>query len=157
MNNSIHSFFVYGTLKQRRIRSGLWPCKPLHVTPATIQASLFDLGSYPGIRPGNDWILGELWQLKSEDVPITILTLDEVEGYDPNRSTNEYYRDIITCETFDDDANRWQSTHAYCYFVGSLSRVQAARPILPSRAHMGRMIAEWPDAHSRVPARIEDE
>ena len=48
--------FVYGTLKRGEARARLWPRKPQAVEPATVRGTLYDLGDYPALVPGDDTV-----------------------------------------------------------------------------------------------------
>jgi pyruvate carboxylase len=50
--------------------------------PCICTGELFDLGDYPGLRPGQARIAGELYALLD---PGAITTLDCFEGFDPNQ------------------------------------------------------------------------
>jgi gamma-glutamylcyclotransferase (GGCT)/AIG2-like uncharacterized protein YtfP len=45
---------------------------------------LYDLGRFPGAVPGTEIIRGDLFRVESSDV---LRTLDEYEGYDPERAS----------------------------------------------------------------------
>ena len=84
--------FVYGTLKQNQLRGSLWPRPPIAIGPAITLGELWDLGSYPGMHPGSDWVLGELWIFRPEDIKETFRVLDEIEEYDPKEDCGLYLR-----------------------------------------------------------------
>src|SRR5580700_8569997 len=48
--------------------------------PCTIAGALFDLGSYPGLVPGDGRVVGELFEIV--DVARALPLLDHYEGYD---------------------------------------------------------------------------
>lgn len=56
--------------------------------PCTCRGQLFDLGSYPGLRPGGGRVVGELHALLD---PTVIEILDEFEGYDATRRERSLY------------------------------------------------------------------
>ena len=50
------------------------------IAPCTIAGVLYDLGAYPGLRPGDGSVAGELVELADASV---LRVLDDYEGYDP--------------------------------------------------------------------------
>ena len=153
---SISAFFVYGTLKKSYLRGGLWPCKPLRILPGTIQSDLFDLGSYPAASPGDQWLLGEIWEFLPEDMDATIAELDQIEGYYPGGEKNEYNRQVVTAEFVGPD-NMPLNTQAFAYFAARAKQLEVARKIRPFLQFLGRPVASWPDSVSRVPASFSEE
>ncbi len=149
------AFFVYGTLKKSQLRGGLWPRKPSQIRSAIVQADLFDLGPYPAAVPGSGWILGEIWHFEPGDMQATIQTLDQIEGYDPRDSDNEYVREIVVAEWVDgDEATK---CNAFAYLNAQAKRLETARQIKPILKVFGRTAAAWPDASARVPASFSEE
>lgn len=77
--------FAYGTLK-----SGLAPAEIAGVTtklkslgPGIVRGTLYNLGSYPGLRlDGTDEISGEVFVFQEHSI---FESLDAYEGYDPSR------------------------------------------------------------------------
>lgn len=149
---SIDSIFVYGTLKQHHLRSSMWPCKPLSIRPAMIRAELYDTGPFPAILRGEDYVLGELWTLRSDDMQKTLAELDQVEGYDASRLDNLYIR--IETEAALEDAT---TIRAYVYQYAVEDRQTGMRRIVPHLKFAGHLCAAWPDSHSRVPKNLNDE
>ena len=81
--------FVYGTLRQGQERdiNRLLPA-PLFMSNGQINGTLYDLGSYPGVRLGGAlWVLGEVYQI----TPELERQLDEIEEVWPQQ-TSEYER-----------------------------------------------------------------
>ena len=81
--------FVYGTLRQGQERdiNRLLPA-PLFMSNGQINGTLYDLGSYPGVRLGGAlWVLGEVYQI----TPELERQLDEIEEVWPQQ-TGEYAR-----------------------------------------------------------------
>ena len=68
--------FVYGTLLQGMEREKVLE-NSLYLGPTIIRANLFDLGYFPGIKPGEGAVVGELYEIDEE----TLKILDEIEGY----------------------------------------------------------------------------
>jgi gamma-glutamylcyclotransferase (GGCT)/AIG2-like uncharacterized protein YtfP len=91
----ITSVFAYGTLKRGHCRSGVWPAAPVCVRPALVRGTLYDLGPYPAILSGTDWIAGELWTMRPTDIAYTLQVLDEVEGFQQVGQSNWYVRQIV--------------------------------------------------------------
>lgn len=50
------------------------------VGPCVLEGELFDLGDWPGMRPGNGRVVGEIHALLDPDV---LAMLDEFEDFDP--------------------------------------------------------------------------
>ena len=152
----VSAFFVYGTLKRSFLRGGLWPRKPLRIVPATIQSDLYDLGPYPAASPGKHWLLGEIWEFQSEDMDQTILKLDLIEGYSPNRDSNEYERQIVSAEIAGPESIPL-NIQAYAYFAAQPKQLLLARQIKPFLQFMGRPVAAWPDSIARIPVSFSEE
>lgn len=57
---------------------------------------MYDLGPYPAIISGDDWVLGERWEFAPQDLLATLKVLDEIEGY-RNRADDLYQRQIVSC------------------------------------------------------------
>ncbi len=150
--NPIDSIFVYGTLKQHHLRASMWPCKPISIRSATIRAELYDTGPFPAILRGDDFVLGELWTLRSEDIAETLAVLDDVEGYDASRLDNLYVR--IETDAALEDAT---TARAYVYQYARNDRQAGMRRIAPHLEFAGRLCAAWPDALSRVPKSLAEE
>ncbi len=157
MNTSdVAAFFVYGTLKKSHLRGGLWPRKPIRIVVGAIQSDLFDLGPYPAAGPGSNWLLGEIWEFNHEDLAPTIAELDLIEGYNPSRENNEYVRQIVIAE-FAGTELKPQRVRAYAYFAAQTKRLEVARKIKPFLEFLGRPVAAWPDAKTRVPTSFSEE
>ena len=81
--------FVYGTLRkgQERDIHRLQPA-PVFIGNCQIYGTLYDLGSYPGVRLGGlEWVQGEVYQI----TPELERQLDEIEEVWPQQ-TGEYAR-----------------------------------------------------------------
>lgn len=155
MSNPIDCFFVYGTLKKGQLRGGLWPRSPLSIRPAILQAELYDLGPYPAAVEGSGWILGELWQFREEDMPITIEVLDRIEGYEALGENNEYFR--VAAQSLSGTDKNLEFFAAYTYFKERDQRLKTARLIAPYMEYMGKSVAAWPDSLARVPRSFAEE
>jgi gamma-glutamylcyclotransferase (GGCT)/AIG2-like uncharacterized protein YtfP len=149
---SINSVFVYGTLKQGRLRSSAWPRRPLSIREGMIQADLHDLGPYPAIVEGTDFVLGEVWLLAEKDMSETLRVLDEFENYSPGASDNQYLRQIVEVELPDGE-----QVSAFVYFAAKADQVRRKRKILPSVPFGSHRAACWPDEHASVPGSFAEE
>jgi gamma-glutamylcyclotransferase (GGCT)/AIG2-like uncharacterized protein YtfP len=147
-----NTVFVYGTLKQHQLRGKMWPHSPITIRPAVLQAALYDLGPYPAIGPGEDWVLGEAWTLHNEHLQETIDVLDQIEGYQALGKNNEYTRILVEI-VFDDGS----LGRAHTYQFAGTDRLDQFRRIEPARPFCGRLSAAWPDPKSRVPQSIAEE
>ncbi len=154
--NDVAAFFVYGTLKKSYLRGELWPRKPLRIVAGAIQSDLYDLGPYPAAAPGSHWLLGEIWEFNHADMDTTIAELDLIEGYNPLRENNEYTRQIVIAEIVGPESQP-QTLRAYAYFAAQPKQLEVARKIKPFLVFLGRPVAAWPDASSRVPSSFSEE
>jgi len=59
-----------------------------YVGPCLCSGELFDLGDYPGLRPGNARVVGELYAVLDS---ATFVRLDEFEGFDPAKPRESLY------------------------------------------------------------------
>lgn len=103
--------FVYGTLLKGMSRShGLQNTKFEGL--GMINASLYDLGPYPGIIESTDSVFGEIYTINS----VTLSSLDSIEGYDANYPDGSLYIrkkvDVILL-------NDGSSIKAYAYFYNA--------------------------------------
>lgn len=148
----IDSIFVYGTLKLNHLRSNVWPCAPRQIRQATIRAALYDTGPFPAILQGNDFVLGEVWTLKLEDMPRTLAALDEVEGYAPTRDANLYVRIEV-----DATLNDGSIVPSFTYQFATSKNQFSMRRIEPFLNFADHSCAAWPDPLSRVPQSMAEE
>lgn len=118
-------FFVYGTLKRGQCREKCWPHPPLRVDLAVIRATLYDLGAYPGIVPGDGLVRGELWELRPEHLPETMRVLDEVEGF-AQRDDDLFERRQVNC-TLDDgrEIQAWTYYYARVAVLREVARIRS--------------------------------
>ena len=75
---------LYGTLMRGErsfLRFGLNK-RLVFVTPSIFRARLLDLGSYPGIVPGDSLVRGQLFRVRD---PSVVRDLDRWEGFDLRR------------------------------------------------------------------------
>lgn len=100
--------FVYGTLLKGLERQPVLGDSK-YLGPALVQAELFDLGCYPGVREGNGTVVGELYEVKMK----TIERLDRIEGYDARKVTDSLFvRKQVEARKFADG----ERVNAFCYF-----------------------------------------
>lgn len=109
---NVRSIFVYGTLKRGGVREHCWPHQPLRIVPSRIRGALYDLGPYPAVDRGDDWVAGERWELACKHLQATLMLLDTVEGYDQDDEHNWYERRVIACT---DDDHTKHKAHTYFY------------------------------------------
>jgi gamma-glutamylcyclotransferase (GGCT)/AIG2-like uncharacterized protein YtfP len=128
--------FVYGTLKRGGCRARFWPYPPLSIEPATVRGTLYDLGPYPALVPGEGWVRGELWRLRAEHVAPTLAALDAVEGYSVSPG-DLYLRVVVECRTADGGTCR-----AYAYQYAQPQRVPPDRAVPPDASGC----CEWREA-----------
>jgi gamma-glutamylcyclotransferase (GGCT)/AIG2-like uncharacterized protein YtfP len=159
MPTDLNTLFVYGTLKEGHLRSRMWPHAPQSIEPAMVRGQLLDLGSYPGLIEGDEWVLGELWTLAENHMPRTLAVLDQVEGYDAVADRGLYIRRAIPVWYLhaNDDPSDQPSRHAFTYLIADRGCIAAGRHIRPAIPVDCRLAAQWPDSLSRVPTRLEDE
>ena len=100
MSFKMNRVFVYGTLKTGQIRESMWPYTPKEILPMKTRGWLYDLGAYPAMTPGDDWVLGELWRFDLEQMPKTLEALDAIEGYHDTPS-DLYRRVVVPCVAAD--------------------------------------------------------
>jgi len=106
--------FVYGTLQTAQKRANRWPRTPIRVVPACVKGALYDLGPYPALLPGNDWVIGEAWEIAERDLPATLEVLDRIEGF-ASRPDDLYSRRQIEC-WLDSAESRRTPVSAWTYF-----------------------------------------
>lgn len=94
----VQTMFVYGTLKRGQSREMLWPHPPVSVEFATVRGTLFDLGPYPALLPGDDVVRGEAWHFDRRHVAPTLAVVDRIEGFDPS-GESLYVREMVYCRT----------------------------------------------------------
>ena len=85
--------FVYGTLRggQERDINHLQPA-PVFMGLGKINGTLYDLGSYPGVRLGGlNWVQGEVYQI----TPELERQLDEIEEVWPQQSGEYVRREVV--------------------------------------------------------------
>jgi gamma-glutamylcyclotransferase (GGCT)/AIG2-like uncharacterized protein YtfP len=121
--------FVYGTLQRGEERCHRWPFPPLRVDVALARGRLYDLGPYPALSDGEDWVRGELWHLQPEHLAETLRVLDQIECYG-HEDVDLYVRRMIACRTMAGEELR-----AYAYFFAHSSELPEASRVRPD--HLG--------------------
>lgn len=157
--------FVYGTLKKNQLRGSLWPRPPVSVGPAVTLGALWDLGSYPGLHPGSDWVLGELWIFPPNDIEETFRVLDEIEEYDPKEDRGLYLRRQIDVRGVDAQDRLRPIQKAFTYLMPQVAQIHRIRRIEPWKklrwtsedVQMDALVACWPDNGSFVPRDATEE
>ena len=142
---SVHSIFVYGTLRRGQCRENQWPCRARSIVRAFVSAKLYDLGPYPAIVEGQDAVAGERWDLAPEDLAKTFFVLDQIEGFVEGRTCNLYERRIIethsSCQLCDE-----KPALAFAYFMLETRLPKSASYLSPE--HLGgdrtARYAQWP-------------
>jgi gamma-glutamylcyclotransferase (GGCT)/AIG2-like uncharacterized protein YtfP len=143
--DSIQAVFVYGTLKRDQIRGGMWPRKPTSIRVAITKGHLFDLGPYPALLEGDDWIAGELWEFYANDMPSVLEALDDIEGYRPGATNNLYERKVVEAVCCDDEGDE-DHADAYTYFYAGGQRFSSQRRIVPGVVVFSKPCCAWPDS-----------
>jgi gamma-glutamylcyclotransferase (GGCT)/AIG2-like uncharacterized protein YtfP len=126
--------FVYGTLKSGECRERCWPYRPMKIQPATLRASLYDLGPFPAIVAGPDLMHGEVWELSPQHVQEALRVLDEVEGF-ARREGDLFIRKAVRC-----DSDDGRQIAAWAYFFARPETLRDAQ-----RIKVGpNEVATWP-------------
>jgi gamma-glutamylcyclotransferase (GGCT)/AIG2-like uncharacterized protein YtfP len=160
--------FVYGTLKENQLRGSLWPRQPIAIVPAITLGELWDLGSYPGMHPGSDWVLGELWIFRPNDIQETFRVLDEIEDYDPKEDRGLYLRRQIDVRGLEDQDRFGPLQKAFTYLMPQVAPMHPRHPVrriepwkevrwTVEGMPIDKLAACWPDPDSLVPEDFEDE
>lgn len=89
MNLSPVSLFVYGTLLRGLSRAQVLGGARF-LGPGLVEGQLFDLGQYPGLRPGRGLVVGEVWQVDR----LTLQRIDGIEDFDRRDPSASLYRRI---------------------------------------------------------------
>jgi gamma-glutamylcyclotransferase (GGCT)/AIG2-like uncharacterized protein YtfP len=121
-----NAIFVYGTLQRGQLRDRLWPCPAERILVARVRGTLYDLGPYPALIAGTDWVQGERWELPPRAMPRVLEVLDGIEGF-ANRSDDLYRRVQLDC--LDETG---QTRTAFAYLFARPDALQATDRILPN-------------------------
>ena len=112
----VYQLFVYGSLRSG-FRSPAYEYISRYfelVGDAKVKGKLYDLGSYPAAKPGeeNKFIIGELYRIKNEsEFAWAIGQLDDYEGVDVAFDEVQLYYRRVT-EVYIND----KITHAWIYW-----------------------------------------
>ncbi|TVP90258.1 MAG: gamma-glutamylcyclotransferase [Thioalkalivibrio sp.] len=79
--------FVYGTLLRGLSRAQVLR-DARFLGPALAEGRLFDLGRYPGLRPGRGLVVGEVWHVDDA----MLQRIDRIEDFDPRDPNGSLYR-----------------------------------------------------------------
>jgi gamma-glutamylcyclotransferase (GGCT)/AIG2-like uncharacterized protein YtfP len=142
---SVHSIFVYGTLRRGQCRENQWPCPARSIVRAFVSAKLYDLGPYPAIVEGQDAVAGERWDMAPEDLEKTFFVLDQIEGFVEGRTGNLYERKIIETHSSAQRCDE-KPALAFAYFMHQESLPKKAI-YLPAERLVGDGLtgyAQWP-------------
>ncbi len=91
-------FFVYGTLKLGGRFAKQFDGLRVSSVKAEVEGyDLFDLGSYPGIKPGLGKVIGELHEYQDPEKVTKIM--DSIEGYHPELRDGMYLRRRVSVKT----------------------------------------------------------
>ncbi len=95
-------FFVYGTLKVGGHFAKQFDNFRVSSVKAEVMGfNLYDLGSFPGIKPGIGKVYGELHEYK--DPEKVTHAMDQIEGYSPKMNDGMYLRRRIPVKTENGD------------------------------------------------------
>lgn len=147
-------FFVYGTLQRGRLRQSAWPLPPNRIEPAMVRAALYDLGPFPALLEGDDWVAGELWCYQPTQIPCVARALDRVEGWDPQGDSEIGYR-RDRCEVVRIDSSITQQAYTYWFLPNRLPK--SARRITPWDRIANSIVSRWPAPWSNVPSSLKEE
>ena len=94
--------FVYGTLKRGQCREAMWPERPIRILEACVRGKLYNRSDYPAMTPGQDCVMGEVWEFDDALMPVVLHTLDQIEGTNQPGFDNLYQRVIVEIMSLDD-------------------------------------------------------
>jgi len=114
-----HTLFVYGSLLQTLgLHHNLAGAHLLG--PALTAGRLYDLGAFPGLTPGDDPVVGELYAIDDA----TLESLDHIEGFSPSSPETSFYRrERLPVTRLGDGAVREAWTYFYNQSVRGRPRV----------------------------------
>jgi gamma-glutamylcyclotransferase (GGCT)/AIG2-like uncharacterized protein YtfP len=103
---------------------------------------LFDLGPYPAVVPGLDWVAGELWWLQPSQWEETLAALDAVEGYGISGEPDLYARRTVPWHLHAGGPGMGQ---AQVYFWADARLPAGARRVVPRPVEPDQPpVASWP-------------
>lgn len=99
-------FFVYGTLKEGgRFAKNFDNERKSSCVGIVHNMNLFDLGWFPGIRPGDGEVIGEVHEYDREDE--VLAAFDRIEGFSADDPENSLYlREEVEVELPDGDTTK---------------------------------------------------
>jgi gamma-glutamylcyclotransferase (GGCT)/AIG2-like uncharacterized protein YtfP len=117
------------------------------------------------MQPGSDWVLGELWIFRPEDIKETFRVLDEIEEYDPKEDRGLYLRRQIDVRGVDAQDRLGPIQKAFTYLMPQVPQTHRIRRIEPWKklrwtledVQMDALVACWPDGGSFVPRDATEE
>lgn len=139
--NGSPAFFVYGTLKRGECREAAWPAPPLRIETGYVRGALYDLGPYPALTAGTDWVRGETWWFDPADASAVRATLDKIEVYDQPGEPDLYLRRTIDVVA---SPGGPLSVVAETYVYADIRSLWPQQRMMPEgRASTGAAYAEW--------------
>lgn len=114
-----HPLFAYGSLMKDLFNYQIYLKGKVVGTPikARIKGELYHLTEkgYPALLSGNDWVYGEVFELK--DFQTTLKKLDKLEGYSGNQASgNEYERELVKVNIYNSVTELYDGElDVYCY------------------------------------------
>ncbi|MBF0236655.1 MAG: gamma-glutamylcyclotransferase [SAR324 cluster bacterium] len=115
MGKNMMPVFVYGTLLQGLCRHSALESGEF-LGPAMIDATMYDLGFFPGIKVTSGMVIGELYHVSSE----VLGRLDDIEGFSPSdHSSSLYIRQEISVRKLCDGTRVSGYVYVYNHSVGT--------------------------------------
>lgn len=122
MNTRTELFFVYGTLKKGGCFSHKFDSLRIKCAHAEIDGfDLFDLGSFPGIVPGNGVVNGELHEYI--EPKLATMLMDTIEGYNSTSKDGMFVRKRILVKNSITDEIVEASVYIFNYELPKLSSI----------------------------------
>lgn len=148
----ICSVFVYGTLKRGQCRGDVWPFEPLGVSRVFTHGMLFDRHDYPAMISGMDYVLGEKWNFRPEQMQQVLEVLDAIEGANQPGIPDLYRRVIVTTWDLGESVSAAHCVDAdalgksYTYHYARDPADDGFTRIMPDQAAQGlaRQGVQWP-------------
>lgn len=124
---------VYGTLKKGGSNHGLLSDSQFIGLASTLPAySLVSMGGYPGLLPGEDTVLLELYEVDDK----TLYYLDALEGH-----PNYYRRELIEVIT-----EKGEKGEAWVYHLASPEKYAKREPVYTYKDSLGHL--NWDRVHN---------
>ena len=139
-------FFAYGTLKRGQCRERCWPHEPCSVRDGWTLGSLYDLGPYPAMRSGGEFVQGEVWSFHANQLADVLAVLDEIEGTNQGSASNLYDREQRRVDLFGGGY-----VEAYLYLFSNADNLEAlGRKIRPTEQPQHDLrCSVWPPREGR--------